>query len=271
VTAPPGPGPDDRTLIEQPQVLVEERGAIAIVTLNRPERRNGVTIEMCEQLYQAVREVAASDCQVVILRGAGADFSVGADLSGSSSPATATPGFEQLGPTYHASTLLHEMPQITIAAIDGGCAGAAMGWACACDFRFASDRARFATGFLKVGVAGDMGLGWSLPRLVGAARARELLFFGDKLTAEQALDLDLVTRVLPVATFHDDVFAVAQELGRHHPFPLRTMKANILSAEKLDLAQYIEVESARHLHVTVSPSLRAGIAAFQRARGQEPS
>jgi 2-(1,2-epoxy-1,2-dihydrophenyl)acetyl-CoA isomerase len=271
VTAPPGPVRDDRPLVEQPQVLVEEQGAIAIVTLNRPDRRNGVTVDMCEQLYQAIRDVAASDCKVVILRGAGADFSVGADLSGRSSGATATPGLEQLGPTYHASTLLHEMPQLTIAAIDGGCAGAAMGWACACDFRFASDRARFATGFLKVGVAGDMGLVWSLPRLVGAARARELLFFGDKLTAEQALDIDLVTRVLPAATFHDDVLALAEELGRHHSFPLRTMKANILSAEKLDLAQYIEVESARHLHVTASPSLREGIAAFQRARGQQPS
>ncbi|CAI7975219.1 putative enoyl-CoA hydratase echA14 [Frankia sp. Hr75.2] len=154
----------------EPSVLLEQRGAVSIVTLHRPGRRNGVTVQMCEELYEALSPVPASDARVVVLRGAGNDFSVGADLTGGHSAEPAT--LERLGAVYHASTLLHTMPQLTIAAIDGGCAGAAMGWACACDFRFASDRARFATGFLKVGVSGDMGLVWSLARLVGAPPAR---------------------------------------------------------------------------------------------------
>jgi 2-(1,2-epoxy-1,2-dihydrophenyl)acetyl-CoA isomerase len=248
----------------QPSVLVEQRGAVSIVTLSRPGRRNGVTMEMCEELYEALRPLPSSDSRVVVLRGAGDDFSVGADLTGggSSSP----PTLEKLGPVYHASTLLHSMPQLTMAAIDGGCAGAAMGWACACDFRFASDRAKFATGFLKVGVSGDMGLVWSLVRLVGAARARELLFFPEKLTARDALAYGLVTRLFPATTLHDEVLTLADELAGHHPFPLRMMKANVLSAERMDIEEYIEVESARHLHVTASPSLRDGIEAFGRAR-----
>ncbi|MEX5709531.1 enoyl-CoA hydratase/isomerase family protein [Parafrankia sp. FMc6] len=237
----------------EPSVLVEKRGAVSIVTLHRPGRRNGVTVQMCEELYEALSPVPASDARVVVLRGAGNDFSVGADLTGghSSEPVT----LERLGAVYHASTLLHTMPQLTIAAIDGGCAGAAMGWACACDFRFASERARFATGFLKVGVSGDMGLVWSLARLVGAARARELLFFPEKVTAQDALAFGLVTRLFPADTLHDEVLALADELAGHHPFPLRMMKANVLSAERMDMAEYIEVESARHLHVTASPSL----------------
>lgn len=230
-------------------VLAERHEAVTVVTLNRPERRNGVTIEMCEQLHRTLTEVAASDARVVVLRGAGADFSVGADLSRDhsvSGPAT----LERLGPVYHAATLLHTMPQVTIAAIDRGCAGAAMGWAAACDFRFASTRARFNTAFLQVEVSGDMGLVWSLIRLVGGARAREMLFFPEKIAAEEALRYDLVTRLFAPEVLHAEVLALAHGLAAHHPFPLRMLKANVVSAEISGIADYVEIESARHLHVS---------------------
>jgi 2-(1,2-epoxy-1,2-dihydrophenyl)acetyl-CoA isomerase len=252
----------------EPCVLSERRGPLVVITLNRPSRRNGITVEMCQQLYEALLPVPASDARVVVLRGAGDDFSVGADLTAGAP--TQTPTFEHLGPAYHASTLLHTMPQVTIAAIDGGCAGAALGWACACDFRFASDRAKFATAFLKVGVSGDMGLVWSLQRLVGGSRARELLFFPEKIGADEALALGLVTRIFAAADLHDAVLALAETLGAHHPFPLRMMKANILSAERMDIGEYIEVESARHLHVAAGPSLREGIEDFVRGRVDKP-
>jgi 2-(1,2-epoxy-1,2-dihydrophenyl)acetyl-CoA isomerase len=162
-------------------VLVERDGPLAIVTLNRPERRNGVTVEMCGAIYRAAQAVAASDARVVILRGAGTDFCVGADIAGGGDAARdgagGPPTLEALGLIHHAATLLHTMPQVTIAAIDGGCAGAGMGYAAACDFRFAAPEARFSTAFLNVGVSGDMGLAWSLNRILGGARARELLFF----------------------------------------------------------------------------------------------
>ncbi len=251
----------------EPCVLSERRGAVLIVTLNRPDRRNGITTEMCQQLYEILLPVPASDARVVVLRGAGNDFSVGADLTGGGSPSS--PSFEELGPTYHASTLLHTMPQVTIAAIDGGCAGAALGWACACDFRFASVRAKFATAFLKVGVSGDMGLVWSLLRLVGGARARELLLFPEKISADEALTLGLVTRVFEPDDLHDEVLTLAGTLAAHHPFPLRMMKANILSAERMDVEEYIEIESARHLHVAASPSMRDGIDAFVKGRAEQ--
>lgn len=123
-----------------------------------------------------------------------------------------------------------------------------MGWAAACDFRFASDRARFSTAFLKVGVSGDMGLAWCLLRLLGAARARELLLFPEKITAVQALDLGLVTRLFGAEALHASVLALAEELAARNPIALRMMKANLVSAEQLGLREYIEIESARHLH-----------------------
>ena len=248
-------------------VLVEHRDAIAVVTLSRPERRNGVTIELCEQLHDRLEGVSRSDARVVVLRGAGEHFSVGADLggeAGSEGPVT----LERLGAVYHAATLLHGMPQVSIAAIDGACAGAALGWACACDFRFASTRARLNTAFLQVGVSGDMGLPWTLPRLVGAARARELLLLPEKFGAESALEWGLVTRLFEPADLHDEVMALAERLAASHPFPLRMLKANLLSAESSGLSDYIEIESARHLHVAASPSLDEGIAAFRASRGR---
>jgi 2-(1,2-epoxy-1,2-dihydrophenyl)acetyl-CoA isomerase len=246
-------------------VLVERHGAIAVVTLNRPGRRNGVTIQMCEQLFEKLRELASESASVIVLKGAGADFSVGADLGGLRE-GTGFPTLAQLGPVYHATSLLHTMPQVTIAAIDGGCAGAALGWACACDFRFASDRAKFSTAFLKLGISGDMGLAWSLSRIVGGARARELLFFPDKIDAQQALAFGLVTRLFGHESLHEKVMALANELAGRSPFALRMMKANFISAEMLNIQEFIEIESARHMHAMTSSVFAAEPAAPNTAR-----
>jgi 2-(1,2-epoxy-1,2-dihydrophenyl)acetyl-CoA isomerase len=251
-----------------PTVLVEPRGAVTVVTLNRPDRRNGVTVRMVRELHAALAAVAAGDARVVVLRGAGDHFCVGADLTGFE-PEEGEADLHRTGRNYHSATLLHTMPQVTIAAIDGGCAGAGMGWAAACDLRFASDRARFATGFLKVGASGDMGLAWSLVHAVGSAQARELMYFGDKFDAARALEIGLVTRVIAPERLHDETLALATELAGRHPFPLRMVKANLLSAERMDLAEYVEIETARHLHVVAGPSLADGIRAFRAARDAE--
>ena len=236
-------------------VLVEHDGGVATVTLSRPGRRNGVTVQMCVDLHRAVRDLAASDARVVILRGAGTDFSVGADLGGA--PDTPRPGYGDIAEVYHASTILHAMPQVTVAAIDGGCAGAAMGWAAACDFRFVTAEARFNTAFLTIGLSGDMGLPWTLSRILGGAQARELLLAPEKLTGEDALRLGLATRLFPRETLHAETRQLATRLAAYDPVALRTMKANLLSAERMDFHEYMELESARHLHLVVTAGLDA--------------
>lgn len=254
-------------------VLAERRGAIAVVTLNRPERRNGITVPLCRAFYRVIQDVAASDARVVVLRGAGNDFCVGADIAGGGQEsgdgqksAEGPPTLERIGRIHHAATLLHTMPQVTIAAIDGGCAGAGLGWASACDFRFATPEARFNTAFLSVGVSSDMGPPWFLARIVGGARARELLFFPAKLTGEEALRIDLVTRLFPRERLHHEVLALAEELAAREPFALRMMKANVLSAEELAIGEFIEVETARQIHTTSRPDLAARMAEAYRKR-----
>ena len=255
-----------------PAVLIERRDALAIVTLNRPERRNGVTLGLCVGLYDALVAIAASDARVVILRGAGTDFCVGADIGGAGADAEAVArpsGFDDQGPIYHASLLLHTMPQVTLAAIDGGCAGAGMGWAAACDFRFATPEARFSTAFLNVAASGDMGLAWSLTRILGGARARELLFFPAKLTGEQALELGFVSRLFSRDSLHEEVGMLADQLRDRDPLALGLMKANVVSAEQLPLAEYIAIETARHLRCAGRPDFGARMAElFAKSRAQ---
>jgi 2-(1,2-epoxy-1,2-dihydrophenyl)acetyl-CoA isomerase len=160
------------------------------------------------------------------------------------------------------------MPQVTIAAIDGGCAGAGLGWATACDFRFATPEARFNTAFLSVGVSTDMGPPWFLERIVGGARAREMLFFPGKLTGEQALQIDLVTRLFPRETLHAEVLALAEQLCAREPFALKMMKANVLSAETLAIGDFIDVETARQIHTTNRPDMGTRMAeAWRKAKG----
>ena len=249
----------------EPTVLLERSGALATITLNRPARRNGVTVEMCAELYRLTQAAAQSDARVVILRGAGQDFCVGADIGGAQAGGgDGPPTLEALGLIHHAATLLHTMPQVTIAAIDGGCAGAGLGYAAACDFRFAAPEARFSTAFLNVGVSGDMGAAWSLNRVVGGARARELLFFPQKLTGEEALAIGLVTRLFARERLHEDVRALAEQLCARDPFALRMMKANMLSAETLPFAEFIDVETARQVHCTARPDMAERMAAGYR-------
>jgi 2-(1,2-epoxy-1,2-dihydrophenyl)acetyl-CoA isomerase len=246
-------------------VRVERRGAIALVTLDRPERRNGVTLAMCEALYEAVRTIAAGDARVLVLRGAGDHFCVGADIGG---PAEARSG-EPDPAIYHAATLLHTMPQVTIAAIDGGCAGAGMGWAMACDLRFATPRARFSTAFLEVGASGDMGLAWSLARIVGGARARELLLLPERFGGEEAHCCGLVTRLFAPKALHDETLALADGLAARDPLALRLMKANCLSAETLPIDDYITIESERHLRTTNRPDFKTRISKGHSPRKED--
>lgn len=222
-------------------------GAIATLTMNRPERMNGMTNRMVIEATRALTAAAADpEVRVLVLTGAGRAFCPGADFQ-----AVAGQGAAPEPPLsiddFRAPVLLHEMPAVTIAAVNGACAGAALGWAAACDFRFASSTARFNAAFLDVAVAGDMGGPWTLPRLVGAAKARELYFMPGKFDADEALRIGLVSRVFPEERFTSEVQAIAARLAAAAPIALRTMKRNFVDAEQCSFGDYVALETKRHL------------------------
>ncbi|TQM11342.1 enoyl-CoA hydratase/isomerase family protein [Pseudonocardia kunmingensis] len=219
-------------------------GPVAWVRFDRPDARNAVTTEMVVEMHAALTGLSRDDAlTVVVLTGAGSTFCPGADLNraGSSEPVD-LPGLE----VYQSATLLHAMPQLTVAAVNGGCAGAGFAWAAACDLRVAAAGARFSTAFLQVGLASELGLPWTLSRSVGGAMARDLCFLPRKLDAEEAFRMGFLSRVLPDERFADEVGALVDELGSRSPAAVRAMKANFLLAERSDLAGYVEQEARRH-------------------------
>ncbi|MGE0878289.1 MAG: enoyl-CoA hydratase/isomerase family protein [Acidimicrobiia bacterium] len=252
---------------EEPVRCVVE-GPVATLTLDRPDRRNAMTTEMVIELHDRLQELRArDDVRVVVLTASGEEFFCpGAYLGGGRGGGEAT---RRLPEPWHLQVpvLLHDMPQVTLAAINGACAGAGLGWALGCDLRIASSAARFNTAFLAVGVAGDMGVPWSLIRLVGAAKARELFFLKGKFDAAEALRLGIVSDVHPLETFRQEVAAAVERLASAPALALRTMKANFLAAEKMDFGDFVAIESERHLRLVTGPEFAAGIAAFQAAKG----
>src|SRR5215213_5642466 len=152
-----------------------------------------MTTQMLREAHELLHAVADDETlTVIVLTGAGKAFCPGADLKHYTSGAAGEAGKDEY---FDVPVLLHEMPQVTVAAINGACAGAGLGWAAACDLRVAARSANFSTAFLNVGVAGDMGGPWSLTHLLGAAKARELYFLGQKFSAEEALGFGFVSRV----------------------------------------------------------------------------
>jgi 2-(1,2-epoxy-1,2-dihydrophenyl)acetyl-CoA isomerase len=245
-------------------ILFESSGGVGTLTLNRPDRLNGMTNQMLIETHDCLLEVAQrDDVRVLVLTGAGRGFCPGADLkhyaAGEADVASQPRHFQ-------VPVLLHEMPQITIAAINGPGAGAGLGWACGCDLRIAARSANFNTAFLKVASAGDMGGPWSLPRLIGAAKARELYFLAEKFGAEEALAMGLVSRVFEDEQFAEKAAAMAGALASSSPHALRTMKQNFLDAERLNFADYVELETGRHLEVMAHPDAREAFRAFVEKR-----
>ena len=245
-------------------ILFEATDGVGRLVLNRPERLNGMTNLMLIETHDCLEALAKrSDVRVLVLTGAGSGFCPGADLkhySGGEADVKSSPEH------FNVPLFLHRMPQVTIAAVNGACAGAGFGWACACDLRFAGRSAVFNSAFLNVASAGDMVGPWSLPRLVGAAKARELYFLPGKFYAEDALSMGLVSKVFDDDALAAEVDGVAERLAAASPHALRTMKQNFLDAESMDLATYIKVETERHGHVMAHDDAKEAFKAFLEKR-----
>jgi 2-(1,2-epoxy-1,2-dihydrophenyl)acetyl-CoA isomerase len=153
-----------------------------------------------------------------------------------------------------------------VAAINGACAGAGFGWACGADIRVASRSAIFRTAFLNVAVAGDMGIPWSLPRLVGAAKARELSFLCEKFTAEEALRIGFVAKVWDDNVFRAEADALVRKLAESAPLAIRAMKAHYNIAERMGYQDYVDFETKDHHRIMQSSDTAEAFRAFVEKR-----
>lgn len=235
-------------------VLVDRDGAVVTLTLNRPERLNALSLAAVELLRDTLAAIADDrDARAVVLTGAGRGFCAGGDVgdlaaSGGSGEHLREPG--GLAATIRSCTriveIMRAMPQPVIAAVNGPCAGAGLSLACAADVRIASSAAVFTTAFVGVGQTGDYGLAWTLPRLVGAGRARELFLTARRVGADEARQLGLVEEVCAPDALAGRAADLAAAVAARAPLTVAAIKASLADAEVVDLGGFLDREARRY-------------------------
>ncbi len=232
-------------------LLARIEDGVAVLTMNRPDRRNALSDQMIGALATTLAQVEADDAVgAVVLTGAGGAFCAGGDVKGFAerSPGAPEASKERLQRANQRATSgrLWRMPKPTIAVLPGAAAGAGLSLALACDLRFAASSAVLTTAFARVALAGDYGSAWLLVRLVGPARAKELLYLSPRLSADDALQLGLVNAVVPPDTLEREAMAVAQRLANGPRTALASMKENVALALSTPLEEYMDVEVTHH-------------------------
>jgi 2-(1,2-epoxy-1,2-dihydrophenyl)acetyl-CoA isomerase len=250
-----------------PDLLVALEERVLTLTLNRPAKLNALSDDMMLSAIEALRRAITDDAVgAVVLTGAGRGFCAGGDVTTMGGDYTFEARVDRQNTIHALSQLLWEMPKVTIAAVHGAAVGAGLGLALSCDLCFASERARFGTAFAKVGLGGDFGTSFQLARKVGSAKAKELFFLGELLSAEQAAALGLVNRVLPEASFMAEVVAVARRIAHGPLVSYRYMKQNVNLAMSSDFASSLQREAVSHLRCGQTHDHREGVAAFLEKR-----
>lgn len=239
--------------------MVDRAEGVVTVTMNRPDKKNAANAVMWRELLECFREVTnqTSD-RVVVLTGAGGAFCSGADLTsvGSGDPRSL---MGQLG---EVALALHRLPKPTIAKVHGVAAGAGCNLALGCDLIVASGEARFSEIFVRRGLSIDFGGSWLLPRLVGLHRAKELAFFADMISADEAVELGLVNRVVPSADLDQFVDRWARRLASGPPIALSMTKSLLNQSFEVTLAHAVEDEGrCQVLNISTADSAEA-LAAF---------
>jgi 2-(1,2-epoxy-1,2-dihydrophenyl)acetyl-CoA isomerase len=247
-------------------LLIERTEGVATLTLNRPESMNSLSVELKEALGSAVDEVARDETvRAVVLTGNGRGFCVGQDLREHVALLEANDPAPLDTVTVHYNPLiigLATMPKPVIAAVNGMAAGAGAGLTFACDFRIAAKTAGFLLAFANVGLTLDSGVSWTLPRLIGAARATSLAILAEPIAAEAALEMGLVNAVVEPERLLPAAQALAARLAAGPTAAYAAIKASIAFAASSTLAESLAKEAELQTAMGQTADHRTSTAAF---------
>ena len=257
-------------------------GHVAVLSFNRPARRNALSASMYDGFGRALPQIERDpSVRVLMVTGEGGAFCAGGDVKGMHENNTSG-GSPEAGPTSLedrvawlrsrqalVSLALRQLPMPVVAALPGAAAGAGLSMALAADLRIAAERAVVVTAFANVGASGDFGTSWFLPRLVGEAKAKELMFTSPRLTAAEAADLGIVNRVLPDDGFAEAALGFCHDLASRAPIALRYMKENVNRALGSTLSEALDAEASAMVRTMGTADHREAAAAFVEKRPPE--
>ncbi len=253
-------------------ILFDLTNKVLTITLNKPEKLNPIGDTMTPFAVERLRDAASNpEVGCVVLTGAGRAFCAGGDVSnmgGASDqpPRTYEENVEHQRGRHELPLLLHSIPKVTIAAVNGHAMGAGLGLAASCDLRLASEKGKFGTAFANVGLGGDFGTTWQMNRLLGESKAKELFFLTDILEAEEALRIGLINRILPAENFMAHVREVAERIANGPLVSYRWMKENLNQSSHVDFKTMLDKEAMSHLRCAQTEDHKEGVAAFMEKR-----
>jgi len=260
---------------EEPVLRSQLRPGVVQLTLSRPDKLNAMSQPLVAALGEQLRELADDlTCRVVVLTGAGRGFCAGLDLDGFGP----VPGAEDFGPAQQSwlgqraiAALIQQirrMPQPVIAAINGPAAGGGLALVCASDIRLASSAAVFSTSFIRIGVTGcDIGTSWLLPRLVGAARAHELMLTSRRFDAAEALRIGLVTTVAEPGELAGAVETTIDALLGAPPLSLSLTKQGMwLALEIPSFDAAVEMENRQQVLTALTGDAKEAMTSYRARR-----
>ncbi len=250
-------------------VQLEVQDGVAIVSFNRPEKRNAMSDDMRTEFIAVLEHVAANkEIKALVLTGQGAAFCAGGDISGMKKRMEAPAGevgfngwFRQQR-VHHTISLLHNMPKPTIAAVNGSASGLGADTALACDFVMASEEANFAWSYILRGIIPDGGGMYFLPRRVGLSKAKELIFTGKKINADEAMQLGVADRLTKKETLLSEAVAWAKELGAASSTALALSKGILNQSFELPANQVFAMGSQAQGICYTSTEHREAVLAF---------
>lgn len=254
-----------------PSIDLEKKAGVGWITINHPERLNTFTANMREDLAQSVYEVCQdSAVKAIVLTGEGKAFCAGGNIidfvEGTTQQKVEALDPLEKAPMHQVMTALHEVEKPVIGAINGVAAGGGAGLALSCDMRIGCDSTRFGFVFTKRGVFPDWGSVYLLPRIIGYAKACDLLFSGDVIDAKRCLDIGLIDRLVTNDKLIETTAAMAEQFANNAPIPMALTKRGLKNAFDWNLSTFIEFESSAMHKTFNTEDADEGFKAFMEKR-----
>jgi len=256
-------------------LLAEVIDGVALITLNRPEARNAMSGPMNQALQKTLADAEVDpDIKCIVLTGAGKGFCAGGDVKGMAESGDGTVGTNTIYGAIHEQRIhqrgtagkLFKMPKPTIAALPGAAAGAGLSLALACDMRIMASNAIMTTAFARVGFSGDYGGTYFMTQLVGSAKARQLYYLSERVSAEEALSLGLTNWVCEADELREKAMEIASRLANGPTVAYRYMKENLNRALAGEVYDCLDLEATHHVHCGQTQDHREATKAFVEKR-----